>query len=335
MSLFDLERGGPGRPVALAEGVKPESADLALSPGGRYVALYTTRIVQVGDAPQEKWRYDSTVQVLEAAGGKVIAALERPGMQVCDIAFGSGGNLVVGGVTSASTGALRLGVVLVWSLPPGPAGGDVEPKLLADSLSNFEVVPFDEEIRVVAAGADNTYFAAATTSGTFFYSGLYLVNLSDGQVKVLTQDTSRTSFALSPDERYIALGSAEGIVHVFETERPEAEVARLSHLGGTEAIAFSDDGKYIAAGGGAPVLGHALRVWLLQPDALRCEAQMRLHPPPLSRGGGAAPPPLRCARAPPRGANFSASPSGRRGGRRRAPGRLRGWSRPSRRRSRG
>src|SRR5262249_34261581 len=81
----------------------------------------------------------------------------------------------------------------------------------------------------------------------------------------------------------LGLGSAEGILHVFETSRPEDEIARLQHTGEVTAIAFSDDSRYVATASSARHPNHLdeeesfpLRIWLLQPADLITEAQGRL-----------------------------------------------------------
>ena len=88
-------------------------------------------------------------------------------------------------------------------------------------------------------------------------------------------DETISAVAFSPDERYLALGSKEGMVHIFETAHPEGEIARLPHTGEITAIAFSDDGKYVATGISVGGQTDLLSVWLLQPADLLAEAAAR------------------------------------------------------------
>jgi WD40 repeat protein len=113
-----------------------------------------------------------------------------------------------------------------------------------------------------------------------------LIDLSQGSsggLKDLVDDTQITALTFSPDGRYIAVGSVEGILHVFETIRPDDEIALLQHTGEVTAVVFSDDGKYVATASSNPHphdLGeeesYPIRVSLLQPQDLLKEATARL-----------------------------------------------------------
>jgi WD40 repeat protein len=115
-----------------------------------------------------------------------------------------------------------------------------------------------------------------------------LLDLSGGQnakLRSLLENTSIISIAFSPDERYLGLGSEDGIVHVFDTLRPDDEIATLVHTGRIKAIAFSNDSRYMATTSSDPHPSHTdenesypMRVWLLQPADLIAEAERRLAP---------------------------------------------------------
>jgi WD40 repeat protein len=111
-----------------------------------------------------------------------------------------------------------------------------------------------------------------------------LLDLSKGraaELKQLLDDTVVTALVFSPDGRYLGLGSEEGILHVFESRRPDDEIARLRHSGRVTAVAFSDNGRHVATASSAqnrfdPTESYPLRVWLLQPNELLAEAAARL-----------------------------------------------------------
>ena len=115
-----------------------------------------------------------------------------------------------------------------------------------------------------------------------------LLDLSQGRkakLIPLLDTTSIMSLAFSSDERYLALGSNEGILYVFDTFRPEDEIARLQHTGAITAIAFSDNNRYLATASSDLHAYHIdeeesfpLRIWLLQPGDLIAEARRRLAP---------------------------------------------------------
>lgn len=110
-----------------------------------------------------------------------------------------------------------------------------------------------------------------------------ILDLNKGVMVNLLDDTLIECASFSQNDRYLGLGSGEGIVHVFETGRPEDEIARLQHTGKITAIAFSDNDKYVATASSDPhpyglseEESYPLRVWLLQPDDLITEASERL-----------------------------------------------------------
>jgi WD40 repeat protein len=102
-----------------------------------------------------------------------------------------------------------------------------------------------------------------------------LCDLSNGRNVSLPFDATLQSVAFSPDDRYLALGSEEGLAYVFETARPEEEIARLQHTGSVTAVAFSDDDKYVATVSRIDRLNDLMHVWLLQPADLLAEAAAR------------------------------------------------------------
>jgi WD40 repeat protein len=56
------------------------------------------------------------------------------------------------------------------------------------------------------------------------------------------------STRFSPDEKYIASGSFDNTVRIWDIEKKK-EVQRFAMEGGTEAVEFTPDGRYLVAGG--------------------------------------------------------------------------------------
>lgn len=101
----------------------------------------------------------------------------------------------------------------------------------------------------------------------------------------LEADTAlRESLALTPrlyGSRPFASGEEAHDVNVFETGRPDDEIALLRHDGSISAVAFSEGGRYVATAsysrslvGGKPT--SPVRVWPLQPGELLAKARVRL-----------------------------------------------------------
>jgi hypothetical protein len=161
-------------------------------------------------------------------------------------------------------------VTLIWDID---RGRDVTPASLT-KLGNLQMT------RLSPTGR---FFLADTGQRT------QLLDLSKGRMVELLKDERLGSSAFSPDERYLGLGSEEGIAYIFDTDKlfnadmPPDEIARLQHTGKVTAIAFSDDDKYVATASSDHHIydveeaeSYPLRVWLLQPTNLMTEAKERL-----------------------------------------------------------
>lgn len=71
-------------------------------------------------------------------------------------------------------------------------------------------------------------------------------------------DASVSALAFSPDESYLASGDEAGMMRVIETKSWD-EVARMPHFGIVKRIAFSEDGSRVAASTDAPKEDYADR----------------------------------------------------------------------------
>jgi WD40 repeat protein len=163
VKIFNLEdrREREGRPLRLPPGVSPSS--IALSPGGRYLAL-----ASYYDYGKEGY---SRLSLLEAATGKVVKTFEDSAgraegaasapcggldMLIGTVAFGPGGDLAVGGHLRRGPSA---GQVVIWPLGLAQPGAESERELTDASFDGREVVPLGDAVGKVALGWDSTLFA--------------------------------------------------------------------------------------------------------------------------------------------------------------------------------
>ena len=112
-----------------------------------------------------------------------------------------------------------------------------------------------------------------------------LMDLSEGrraQWQPLTEEADIRFHVFSRDGSYMALGSEDGVLYVFDLKSSGGaqEIARLKHTGRVTAAAFSDDGKYVVTASSAlnrfnTSESYPLRTWLLRPSDLLDEAKAR------------------------------------------------------------
>lgn len=163
IEIFDL-RNGNRRTIKVEEGepTTERSSDdasseagsferIAISPGGRYLAL----IFNVGEDVGRV----SRVKVLDAATGKIVQTLlKESSLKANDLAFGASGNLAVGGSELGPHGR-PVGRAVIWTLSEKLGQGEADAKLTAADFAFPIDVYQDDEIKVVAPGADDSYLA--------------------------------------------------------------------------------------------------------------------------------------------------------------------------------
>jgi WD40 repeat protein len=151
----------------------------------------------------------------------------------------------------------------------------------------------------IALSADGRYLVVASQylqgAVTRLKARTRLLDTHEGRWETLLDGAYVNAVAFSPDGAYVGLGTDEGVLHVFETagreeggakpdaRSPKEEIARLRHAGEVTAVAFSDDGRYVATASNQSPRYSAgaegsfpLRVWLLRPADLIAESERRL-----------------------------------------------------------
>lgn len=247
---------------------------VALSHGGRFLAL-------AGRAGDE-----TRVVVYRSEGG-AYSEVKRFGLGPLELRFYGGLALSADGRRLAVLGRGDEDAVRVYD-------DGVENTALRKSLGDAK------NVQEIALSADGRYLVVTDSIdivSIFRQTGrTRLLDTREGFWETLLDDEYVTAIAFSPDGAYVGLGSEEGVLHVFETARPKddnaskgdarnlkEEVARIRQAGGLTAIAFSDDGRYVAtASGQRPPYepgdreSYPLRVWLLRPADLIAESERRL-----------------------------------------------------------
>jgi WD40 repeat protein len=142
---------------------------LALSPGGRYLAvLYSNED-----------RFTSAVSFKDLLTGKTINDYEQSpthndlDMRFNDLAFGPTGNFAVGGGRATAHFNRWAGKAVIWEFASSPRRGEAESEIKPDYFDEPIEVKQEDEIRAIAVGPDETSFATdravwkRTLSGDF------------------------------------------------------------------------------------------------------------------------------------------------------------------------
>ena len=111
---------------------------------------------------------------------------------------------------------------------------------------------------------------------------IQILDIRTRLVKEVTGNGEISATAFSPDEKFLVIADFTGLVRIIDVATGD-DVVQLQPEGVVNSIAFSSDGKYVAATSGPGTNenppadeGPLLHVWLLRPKDLIKEACQRL-----------------------------------------------------------
>jgi WD40 repeat protein len=255
---------------------------VALSPDAEYLAL--TGPVAGGDAQTlvvyradgetfREWKrlppelFDITFPAMTEFGERPVSATP------VRVSLSAGGRVIAAAYPRPSLSYPGAVVVRIFDVV---AGRDVTPESAGQIINIPYVDAWDEYLTSVSPCG--RYVAVASGHGRAL-----LINLSTGRADELFEEASVSRLAFSPNGRHLGLGTNDGTLHVFDTARPDDEIATLQHTGEITAFGFSNDGKYVVTASDDPDSrgpdkkgSYPLRVWLLRPKELLAEADARM-----------------------------------------------------------
>jgi len=231
----------------------------AFSPRGDLLAWWGKEV-----APNHLVRAsETTVVVLKSADGDTVLSMKHDGL-IEAVAFDPDIRFV----------ALRSGdQTRAFDLQ----AGNEAPEMSSSAAGWFAVEPSP------APSLPDSLAERETLQSVHSGNGAWLVTRHPGRVRVwdrlamaeLTQfpvPTDTTGIALSPDDRYLAIGSGDGDLQIRAMPGGE-EVAVLPHDGAVTRFAFSPDGNFIVSAG---VDAFAILMWIVSPDILMDDVRRRL-----------------------------------------------------------
>jgi len=238
-----------------------ERAEVAsVSPDGSHLALF---------GPDAEQGFTIAVYELEDSAYHFWKRIEQNGTPETM-------SLSAGGRRLAALYGYDVNFVHVWDVPGErnitPESLQYEAELETESYGRIP------DVTLMALSPDGRFLVLADRSNQ-----TRLVSLPDGKVNPLLERTTARAVAFNADGTRVAVGTDEGLLHIFETANPETEIARLQHTGAVTAVAFADDGRYVATASSDPhpygideEESYPLRVWLMWPEDLLREASTRL-----------------------------------------------------------
>ncbi len=243
VTFFDTATGKPGRKLAPERVDEPRPHDfwsVAFAPDGKTLVTGSS---------------DHTVRLWDAATGKELRRLGRQPDAVWSVACSPDGKVV------ASAGR-RDGTVHIWDLKTGK-----EVRSLTGQKGGISRIVYSSDGRLLVA------------AGGSFDPTIYVWNARAG--KVVCRLTGHTEYiegvAISPDNRTVASVSRGETARLWDLETGR-ERRRLPAVGPLRCVAFSPDGRTLAAGGG----GEGESVILFDAATGRVKGRLRSETPGIS-----------------------------------------------------
>jgi WD40 repeat protein len=194
----------------------------------------TGEFVTTGDFANEEPRDTGVVYIRDAESGEIVRSfpVDKQGLQNEDgnaeVAFSADGSMLA---VTGNDGALK-----------------VFDQVSGDLLSS---VPGNDQAWGPSISADGSLAAAAWDGAKGQGSTVRVVDLSTQRVLTLPGPSETNTTALSPDGSRIAMASGSAPGDVWVTDIATGDVHELTNPGkfGFTSIAWSPDGRYLAAGG--------------------------------------------------------------------------------------
>jgi WD40 repeat protein len=232
---------------------------LTFSPRGDLVAWVGLEV-----APTHVVRTnETTLVVLRSTDGDVVFSTKYEGL-IEDVAFDAESRWV----------ALRSGEMThVFDVREGQETS----AMAATAHAWFPVRPSPEGSLPASISERDTLQSVWSTNG------LWLVTRHPGRVRVWDRATmseltvfpiatDTTGIAISPDDRYLAIGGGDGDLQI-RTLPDGVAIAVLPHDGAVTKFAFSPDGNFVVSAG---VDTFAILMWIVSPDILMDDVRRRL-----------------------------------------------------------
>ena len=187
----------------------------------------------------------------EMKSGKKVRQMEEGDVKI--VAFSPDGRyLATAGLYSNALGN-SYGVVSLWEVSSGEMVWESS-RYNAESIT-INALAFSSDGRYLATGN----LQSCNVLGRCGLDRVTLWDVSSGEVVQQIEHTGPViAVAFSPDGRYLATGgflervSGQGVVTLWEMDSGHSlgqSIKQLEHVSAINAVAFSPDGKYLAAGG--------------------------------------------------------------------------------------